>query len=230
MSPHPGLCVTAGAEHSHAEELSRQNKRDLESGILWQLGLTPGSHAPSEISPKRVRGPGHTSKGVLQLQLGLHRLGHPPAHPCQGSHSGGAAQGCRNTVPQSQPIWFFTHRCPPLLRLTRAHTCLGVPSGVRATAPPAKYLRRPEGMLLKTLMSQKNATEEMLREKPALTHSRRASTGVSLPGTKAGPARTVCSSPLRRLATRAQAWWQAWPHNPTSCGPSPPVGCARCQH
>lgn len=91
MSPHPGLCITAGAEHSHAEELSRQNRRDLESGILWQLGLTPGSHAPSEISPKRVRGPGHTSKGVLQLQLGLHRLGHPPAHPCQGSHSGGAA-------------------------------------------------------------------------------------------------------------------------------------------
>lgn len=42
-------------------------------------------------------------------------------------------------------------------------------------------------MLLKTLMSQKNATEEMLREKPALTHSQRASTGGSLPRHKGWP-------------------------------------------
>lgn len=149
---------------SHGREGARQTVQgDLDSKASGNRGLSRAATLCHQISPKQVREPGHTAKhgpAALTASPGpsaCTRPGTPTCAPSPGFHSEGPAsrlQRCSNSLggnlvhPAQMSASAVTHT---------SYLCPGLPSGIRGTAPFAKYLRLSEVMLLRSLTSRQNA-------------------------------------------------------------------------
>ena len=155
-TPEPaGFTAGRGAPHS------AQGDRDSKAS-----GNGASSRAATlchQISPQRVREPGHAAKHGPAAPTAppgpsaCTRPGTSTCAPSPGFRSEGPAsrsQRCSNSLggnlvhPAQMSVSALTHT---------SYLCPGLPSGLRETAPFAKYLRLSEVMLLRSLTARQNA-------------------------------------------------------------------------